>query len=131
LEGAKELKATYLKTAYFERSTNGKFVEKQLPLEVQVSPVYTITSLDYNSDGKKDLLLCGNVSKARLRFGKYDANYGILLQGDGKGKFQYVRQNKAGLALKGDVRSVMPIGNKLLFGINQQDIKAYQIGKVQ
>jgi hypothetical protein len=42
-----------------------------------------------------------------------------------------VRQNKAGLALKGDVRSVLPVGNKLLFGINQQDIKAYQIGKVQ
>jgi hypothetical protein len=131
LKGVKELKSNYLKTAYFESTAAGKFAEKALPLEVQVSPVYTITSLDYDSDGKKDLLLCGNVSKARLRFGKYDANYGILLKGDGKGKFEYVRQNQSGFALKGDVRSVLPIGNKLLFGINQQDIKAYQIGKVQ
>jgi hypothetical protein len=131
LKGVKELKSNYLKTAYFEGTAAGKFAEKALPLEVQVSPVYTITSLDYDSDGKKDLLLCGNVSKARLRFGKYDANYGILLKGDGKGKFEYVRQNQSGFALKGDVRSVLPIGNKLLFGINQQDIKAYQIGKVQ
>lgn len=130
LEGAKELKATYLKTAYFERGGNGKFAEKALPLQVQVSPVYTITSLDYNADGKKDLLLCGNVSKARLRFGKYDANFGILLQGNGKGQFEYVHQDKSGFGLKGDVRSVLPLGNKLLFGINQQEVKAYQIGKV-
>jgi hypothetical protein len=131
LKGAKDLKSNYLKTAYFESSANGKFVEKQLPLEVQISPVYTITSLDYDADGKKDLLLCGNVSKARLRFGKYDANYGVLLKGDGKGKFAYVRQNQSGFALKGDVRSVLPIGNKVLFGINQQEIKAYQIGQVK
>ncbi|TLU91595.1 VCBS repeat-containing protein [Dyadobacter sediminis] len=131
LEGAKELKSNYLKTAYFERSPNGKFAEKSLPLQAQISPVYTITSLDYDQDGKKDLLLCGNVSRARLRFGKYDANYGVLLKGNGNGKFTYMDQNKSGLGLKGDVRSVLPIGNKLLFGINQQEIKAYKIDKVQ
>ncbi|WP_031526157.1 VCBS repeat-containing protein [Dyadobacter crusticola] len=131
LEGAQELESNYLKTAYFEGNAAGKFVEKPLPLEVQSSPVYTITSLDYDGDGQKDLLLCGNVSKARLRFGKYDANYGVLLKGDGKGKFAYVRQTESGFSLKGDVRSVLPLGNKLLFGINQKEIKAYQIGKVQ
>jgi hypothetical protein len=129
LEGAKELKSNYLKSAYFESTANGKFAEKNLPLQVQVSPVYTITSLDYDHDGKKDLLLCGNVSRARLRFGKYDANYGILLRGNGRGQFEYIPQQKSGLALKGDVRSVLSVGNKLLFGINQQEVKAYQIGK--
>ncbi|WP_409017717.1 VCBS repeat-containing protein [Dyadobacter sp. CY323] len=130
LEGAKELKTTFLETAYFER-TDAKFKLKALPLQAQISPVYTITSLDYDHDGKRDLLLCGNISKARLRFGKYDANYGVLLKGNGKGNFTYVPQEKSGFALKGDVRSVLPIGNKLLFGINQQEIKAYQLGKVQ
>ncbi|MCE7058756.1 VCBS repeat-containing protein [Dyadobacter sp. CY343] len=131
LEGAKELESNYLKTAYFEGNAAGKFVEKALPLEVQNSPVYTITSLDYDSDGTKDLLLCGNVSKARLRFGKYDANYGVLLKNNGKGQFSYIRQNDSGFTLKGDVRSVLPVGNKLLFGINQKEIKAYQVGTVQ
>ncbi|KAA0989726.1 VCBS repeat-containing protein [Dyadobacter aurulentus] len=131
LEGAKELESNYLKTAYFERNAAGKFVEKSLPLEVQSSPVYTITSLDYDGDGKKDLLLCGNVSKARLRFGKYDANYGVLLKNDGNGQFRYIRQSQSGFALKGDVRSVLPLGSKLLFGINQKEIKAYQVGKAQ
>jgi hypothetical protein len=129
LKGAKTLKATSLKTSYFESVANGKFVEKSLPLEVQVSPVYTITSVDFDQDGKKDLLLCGNVSKARLRFGKYDSNYGILLKGDGKGKFEYVKQSESGLTLKGDVRSVLPVGDKILFGINQQPVQAYQFNK--
>ncbi|TLV00896.1 VCBS repeat-containing protein [Dyadobacter luticola] len=131
LKGAKELKSNFLETAYFERGSNGKFIKQTLPLQAQISPVYTITSLDFDSDGKKDILLCGNVSKARLRFGKYDANYGVLLKGDGQGHFQYVNQNVSGFRLKGDVRSVLPIGNKLLFGINQQEVKAYQIGQVR
>ena len=127
LNGAKSLKANYFKTAYFESGTGGHFTEKLLPLEVQISPVYTITSLDYDHDGSRDILLCGNVSKARLRFGKYDANYGVLLKGNGKGEFAYVPQNKSGFSLKGDVRSVLAVGNKLLFGINQQGVKAYQM----
>ncbi|MCE7065499.1 VCBS repeat-containing protein [Dyadobacter sp. CY326] len=131
LNGVKELKANYLKTTYFEKAADGKFVEKSLPFQAQVSPVYTIAAVDYDQDGKKDLLLCGNVSRARLRFGKYDANYGVLLKGNGKGQFAYISQDKSGFDMKGDVRSVLPIGEKLLFGINQQEIKAYQIGKVK
>ncbi len=32
--------------------------EKQLPVQAQFSPVYTITPIDYIGDGHKDLLLC-------------------------------------------------------------------------
>lgn len=130
LKDAAHLKANFLKTAYFESNASGKLKEKALPLEVQSSPVFTITSLDFDHDGKKDLLVCGNSSRARLRFGRYDANYGTLLKGDGKGNFSYIPQNKSGLAIKGDVRSVISIGHTLLFGVNQQEIKAYKnIGK--
>ncbi|MCF0058128.1 VCBS repeat-containing protein [Dyadobacter sp. CY356] len=129
LKDATHLTSNYLKTGYFESNATGKLKEKPLPLEVQSSPVYTITSVDYDQDGKKDLLFCGNSSRARLRFGKYDANYGTLVKGDGKGNFKYIPQSKSGFALKGDVRSVLSLGNMLLFGINQQEIKAYKIDK--
>ncbi|QRR03535.1 VCBS repeat-containing protein [Dyadobacter sandarakinus] len=131
LEGAQELTSNYLQTTIFVTNKNGKYAPTVLPLEAQNSPVYTITSLDFNADGKKDLLLCGNVSKARLRFGKYDANYGVLLKGKGNGAFEYVPQALSGFSLRGDVRSVLPVGNKLLFGINQQEVKAYQLGSAQ
>jgi hypothetical protein len=128
LKDAGHLQANFLKTAYFESSANGKLHEKPLPLQAQFSPVYTITSLKNNS-GNEDILLCGNVNHARLRFGKYDANYGVLLKGDGKGNFTYVSQSESGFHLWGDVRSVININNTLLFGINQSDMKAYTAEK--
>lgn len=126
LKGAEQLSARHLSTTYFENSSAGKFTEKELPAEAQLSPVFAIQELDYNQDGNPDLLLCGNITQARLRFGKYDANYGVLLEGNGKGEFTYVPQNKSGFLLKGDVRSIISVNNTLLFGINQQEIKAYK-----
>jgi hypothetical protein len=125
-QGAGHLKANNLSTSYYLSDAKGKLHATTLPLEVQSSPVFTITTLDYDHDGNKDLLLCGNINKARLRFGKSDANYGILLKGDGKGHFIYITQLKSGFRLWGDVRSVLEINKTLLFGINQQGIKAYK-----
>jgi len=126
LKDAKHLQVNYLKTAYFESGADGRFHEKSLPLQTQFSPVFTITQLDYDKDGNKDLLLCGNINHARLRFGKCDANYGILLHNDGNGNFSYINQQQSGFHLWGDVRSVVEINNTLLFGINQGDVKAYK-----
>ena len=127
LSGARQLKANYLKTAYFESSADGKLHEKKLPIQAQFSPVFTITPLDYDKDGNEDVLLCGNINHARLRFGKYDANYGFLLKGDGKGNFRYINQQQSGFNVWGDVRSVLQINNALIFGINQQPVKAYKL----
>jgi hypothetical protein len=121
------LQAEYFKTAVFMNTGQGKFKELDLPIEVQKSPVYAISSVDFDQDGHKDLLFCGNIGKARLRFGNYDANYGVLIKGDGKGNFSYVPQSKSGFKLTGDVRSIMQLNNRLVFGINQQGIKTYQL----
>ncbi len=96
-------------------------------MEAQFSPVFTISVLDYDKDGKSDLLLCGNINHARLRFGKSDANYGVLLHNDGKGNFSYINQQQSGFHLWGDVRSVLYINNILLFGINQNNVLAYKL----
>ena len=125
MKGAGHLSANYLATACFISDSSGRLHPVSLPLQAQFSPVYTITTLDYDHDGKEDLLLCGNINNSRLRFGKYDANYGVLLKGDGRGNFIYVPQWESGFHLKGDVRSVLPVGDELLFGINNAGIKAY------
>ena len=122
----KSLKATHLATSYFERGADKKFHLKTLPLQAQFSPVFTITPVDYDKNGSMDLLLCGNINRAKLRFGKADANYGVLLKNDGKGNFTYIDQAHSGFQLRGDVRSVLQVNNMLLFGINQQPVKAYK-----
>lgn len=130
LQGASHLTATYLKTAYFQGSAKGKFQETPLPQAAQFAPVCAMLSLDYDHDGHSDLLLTGNMNQARLRFGKSDANYGLLLKGDGKGQFSAIPQQTSGFRLTGDVRSVLPIRQTVLFGINQQPVRAYQSTKL-
>ncbi len=127
LKNAKKLEANYLKTAFFVQNKEGKFEEKSLPIEAQFAPIFTITILDYDKDGKKDLILAGNLNKSRLKFGKYDANYGLLLRGDGKGEFASVPQRRSGFNLQGDVRSSLSIKDNIFFGINQQNIRAFKI----
>ncbi|RDC61826.1 hypothetical protein AHMF7616_00415 [Adhaeribacter pallidiroseus] len=126
LRGAKKLSANCFSTSLFLSASQHKLQPVALPLEAQYAPVQALSVLDYNHDGKVDVLLAGNQNQARLRFGKADANYGVLLQGNGQGKFTYVPQPKAGLQLKGDVRSILSVNNLLLVGINQQPVKAYK-----
>ncbi|MBS1663709.1 MAG: VCBS repeat-containing protein [Bacteroidetes bacterium] len=118
-EGAGHLQANCLRTVYLAQGKDKKFHERPLPIQVQYSPVFTITPLGH------DLLFCGNMNHARLRFGRQDANYGILLKGDGKGHFEYIDQRRSGFHLRGDVRSVLNINGTLLFGINGDYLIAY------
>lgn len=125
LKDAGHLVADHMRTTCFLSTPSGKFAMADLPVEVQYSPVYTIDTLDFNKDGKTDLLLCGNNSHTKIRLGKFDANYGVLLAGDGKGNFKYIPQNESGFVIRGDVRSCVGIRNKIYFGINGQPLNAY------
>lgn len=126
MKDAGYLKATMLETAYFEAQADGSFLQKPLPIEAQSSPVYSVLVLDADGDGHQDLLLGGNIERARLRFGKYDANFGTLLKGNGKGEFTYVPQRKSGFNIKGDIRSMLSLDHVVLFGVNQVGLVAYE-----
>ncbi len=120
-------KVNHLHTSLFISSDRKKLAQKPLPQEVQFAPVFTINLLDFNSDGYEDLLLCGNSSYAKLRLGKIDANYGMLLQGDGRGNFTYINQRQSGLKLKGNVRQVLKINDTWLFGFSDKPFEAYKV----
>ncbi len=124
MKGATVLKATTLETTLFKRGSSGKYEPVPLPQEVQYAPVFCTLSSDYTGDGIKDLLFFGNINHARLRFGKYSANYGILVKGNKDGSFSYVPQHQSGLSIKGDVRSALPIGDLILLGIHNQSLVA-------
>lgn len=120
------MKATLLETAYFEAQADGSFLKKTLPIEAQSSPVVSVLAFDADGDGNKDLLLGGNIQRTRLRFGKYDANFGTLLKGDGKGRFIYVPQRESGFNIQGDIRSIVSHEDTILFGINQVGVIAFE-----
>src|ERR671931_976960 len=124
---AQKLEATLLETSLFMGTRAGRFERRALPKEAQFSPVFTITPLDYDRDGHTDVVLAGNANEARIRLGKYDANYGVLMRGLPNGSFEYVPQYASGLSVRGDVRSVLKIGDKLLFGLNRSVVRAFRL----
>jgi hypothetical protein len=132
LQAAQKLTASRFHSMYFE-NTNGKFTSKELPIQAQFSPVYAIQSLDVNRDGHLDILLGGNLEKTRVVTGKYDANYGTALLGDGKGNFTYLPQAQSGLHIRGDVRDIVVLeqGNqtKVLFAVNNDQVRTVALRK--
>nr|MBA3972418.1 VCBS repeat-containing protein [Bacteroidota bacterium] len=129
LKDVKVLKSEILETVYLENTGKG-FALKKLPVEAQYAPVYAITSLDANRDGKKDLVFAGNNSWTRIKFGQFTSSSGTLLTGNGTGQFNYVPQWKSGLKIRGDVRSLQVVGldknshGQLILGINNSPAMA-------
>jgi hypothetical protein len=90
---------------------NGKFALKALPLEAQISPINSIQIIDYNKDGNQDILLVGNFFDNIPEVGRYDANYGLILAGKGKGKYDVQTSKQTGFFTKGQVRKVRIINS--------------------
>ncbi len=105
LKDATTLKAEMMQTVYLENKGNAGFAVHPLPLAAQYAPVYGIVTEDVNGDGKKDIVLTGNNTWTRIKFGRYSANHGVVLLGNGKGEFTYVPQQKSGLNIRGNARS--------------------------
>jgi len=118
------LEAFTLATVALINDGKGGFRIVRLPMEAQFSPVYAITVLDMDGDRKNDILLGGNLYNVKPEAGPYDASYGTLLKGDGKGGFQTVPQRMTGIQLRGQARKFlwMDIGKEnMLFVANNAD----------
>lgn len=126
LKNAPQLTTNLMKTIYLE-NTGTKFVIRELPLEAQFAPVYSIAAGDLNHDGNKDLVLTGNNTYNRIYVGRQDANHGIALLGDGRGHFRYITQAESGLRVRGDTRSSVITGDQMLFGVNNSKVTSYRI----
>jgi enediyne biosynthesis protein E4 len=120
----KILKAENFETCLLENTGKG-FIIRQLPIQSQYAPVCAIAIEDIDKDGKKDILLCGNQSKFRLRIGKIDANHGVLLKGKGKLNYEYQTPATSGLWLRGDVRDIKHIGKSFIFSVDDGKVVSY------
>ncbi|SHG21092.1 VCBS repeat-containing protein [Flagellimonas flava] len=131
LDGATTLVAKNLSTGYLENLGNDQFQFKALPTETQTAPVYGLLSGDFNHDGKKDILLGGNFFGTRVKYGRYDANKGTLLLGDGTGDFEPVNVASSGLNIDGEVRDITNIklsdgSNLVVFVKNNTDVECFK-----
>lgn len=122
-----------LSTGILINEGSGKFRLTHLPVEAQISPVYGIEIMDIDDDGYKDILLGGNLYNAKPEVGRYDASYGVLLRGDGKGNFISVSPKESGLKMDGEVRDIITIqtekGEIILVARNNDSLVAFKKNK--
>jgi enediyne biosynthesis protein E4 len=130
LKSAQMLEINTLESMYFE-NTGAGFKAKALPGLAQSFPVYAILADDLNQDGNLDLVLGGNQNHTRIRIGKIDAGFGLVLSGDGKGDWRPLTPAESGLGIKGDIKSILHMETEdsklLIFGINQQKPEVYRV----
>ena len=126
-------KADFLKNAILiNKGDNFELVA--LPKEAQVSPVFSIIADDLDGNNTIDLLLFGNLYDLKPEVGRYDANFGVFLQGDGKGNFNHLPSQESGIFVKGQVRdaTIIDIPGKaktFIIGRNDDHVLLFQQNK--
>ncbi len=111
LSNAVKLDAYTMQSSVFINNKNGTFTTKALPVEAQLSPMYGIAAEDFDKDGNIDILMGGNFYQSKPEAGIYDASYGILLKGNGKGNFTALPPQQSGINISGAVRDMVLIQN--------------------
>jgi hypothetical protein len=76
------------------------------------------------------MLLGGNLYGVSMYQGRYDASYGLMLKGTGKGTFKTVPPTECGFLLEGEVRDIKslrtPRGELLLVARNRAGLQAFR-----
>jgi enediyne biosynthesis protein E4 len=134
LKEASILKAKMFQSSYLENLGNNKFKLTSLPLMAQMAPIYAISVQDVNKDNKLDIILGGNFFGTRVKYGRYDASKGLVLIGNGKGKFTALKIEESGLNISGEIKDIHVIKSvnntlTLLFTRNNLPIKVYKSAK--
>jgi hypothetical protein len=131
LENAYVQKSYILASSWLENLGDGSFTLHPLPLQAQFSPVYGIVAEDFDRDERIDLLIGGNFNNASINYGPYDAGLGLLLKGDGKGRFQPLEPYESGIAVRGEIRDCVVLKKRngasmLLISRNNDSLLTYQ-----
>lgn len=118
-------------SSYILDYKNGHWETIPLPPAAQVAPVFAIETVDYDGDGRQDIILAGNSRYNRVRIGEMEANHGVLLRNMGDLNFEAVSPVQSGLNLSGEVRSAKKFlsdaGTYILFGVNGGEVKVYRV----
>jgi hypothetical protein len=130
LKGAALLQVQKFESVYLENTGKGTFTIHSLPFESQVSKIFSFHVTDADADGHSDVLLGGNFYGASMYQGRYDASYGLMLKGNGKGNFESVLPVENGLLLEGEVRKIKSLktadGELILVARNNRPLQVFK-----
>lgn len=114
-----------LKTILLINEGDFKFEIKDLPKEVQFTPIYAIATSDFDKDGDLDILLGGNLNGVMPEFGRYDASFGNYLENLGNNNFKNHKTGK-GIKINGEIRDIEILGDKIFVTKNNDTLEVYK-----
>lgn len=123
LDKAIQLNLNTLKSTVFLNQGN-LFNAQPLPEEYQYSPIYAIKIKDIDGDGKNDFIFGGNQHKVKPQFGSYDGSRAWVAFG--RDQFWY-KERPYPVGVKGQIRHIDYINNKILFVRNNEDVTSYKL----
>jgi hypothetical protein len=135
LTGAGRWQVQTFESIWLENRGDSSYIVKSLPGDVQVSSIYGFCVDDFDGDGHPDVLAVGNFYKNQLYIGKFDASYGHLLKGDGKGNWQVIPASQSGFAVSGQARDIRALQTSeedkiIIVSRNNDSLKIFKINKL-
>jgi len=124
--------ANYLTSSFVRNNGNGNFSLEPLPAVAQFSAINAMVADDFDKDGNLDVCINTNDFGTDPANGRYDALNGLVLKGDGKGKFDPLTIRQSGIYIPGNGKGLAKLksanGNYLLVaGQNKGSLKVYQL----
>jgi hypothetical protein len=119
LARAHRLEATELASGVFVQQPAGGFRFAPLPAPAQLAPVRSIIAADLNRDGNVDLVLTGNAFGPEPSTGRFDGGVGLVLRGDGEGRFTPLAAVDSGLLVTDEVNAAVAlwVGDRLALAV--------------
>ncbi|MGD8426626.1 MAG: VCBS repeat-containing protein, partial [Balneolaceae bacterium] len=107
----------------------GTFRIQELPMKAQLTTIYGLCSTDLNGDGRKELLMGGNLYNTDPEVGRYDAGYGTVL-GIKDDSLITLPAQRHGLRVDGQIRAIKSInidgiGKVILVARNNDSIRLF------
>jgi enediyne biosynthesis protein E4 len=107
----------------------GNLTLVSLPLEAQLSPIFTFSVKDFDGDGKTDFYAGGNFYGLKPEVGRHDGLQGGYFKGTGAGRFVYIKPYESGLMTNGEIRDSKIIDGKLLIARSNSKMLVFQTKK--
>ena len=116
LDKALHYSATEFESVVMLSSNNG-FSIQHLPVLTQFGPINKSIIMDLNKDGHLDIIAVGNNFVTEVETIRYDGGRGVVLLGDGTGKFQQLSPMESGFYEPNDCKDMIAINyqGKTLF----------------
>jgi len=129
LERSVILQVRMLESIVLINDGQGSFESWPLPVEAQLFPVFAASTGDFDHDGNCDILVGGNLYRAKPETGIYSAGYGLFLRGNGRGDWLSVPADSSGFFSKGEIRDFETLkidGNNVIsVARNNQNLHFY------